>query len=202
MTDDQSHQKAGLLLVLSGPSGVGKDTVWKAARPCLPSFAKATTCTTRARRPGEEEGVHYFFVSDEEFNRMIAGHQFLEWAYVHDNRYGVPLASVLDRLNNGQDVVCVIDVQGARRIRALFPFALLVFLKPPPGRETDVLEQRIVGRGAADEAEVARRLETATWELGQTDFYDFEIINDEVAHAARQLCEIVAREKEKRGYGV
>src|SRR5687768_13674708 len=113
MAVDQSQQKLGVLLVLSGPSGVGKDTVWKAARSCLPSFAKATTCTTRARRPGEEEGVHYFFVSDEEFDHMIAGHQLLEWAHVHDNRYGVPMTSVLNRLERGEDVVCVIDVQGA-----------------------------------------------------------------------------------------
>lgn len=188
----------GTLLIISGPAGVGKDTVWRAAGSCLPTFSKATTCTTRAQRPGEEHGVHYFFVSDEEFDQLIANDQLIEWAHVHNARYGVPAAQVLERLIQGDDVVCVIDVQGARRIKALFPQALLIFLKPPAGRETDVLRDRMAERGTTDDEEVRRRLDSAQWELSQTDFYDHEIINDEISHAARQLCEIVAREKSKR----
>ena len=198
MTLENTSSQRGLLLVLSGPAGVGKDTVWREAHGCLPTFAKATTCTTRAPRAGEEEGVAYFFVSDHEFDRLIRENLLLEWALVHGNRYGVPVSSVNARLESGLDVVCVIDVQGALKIRALHDDALLVFLKPPPGREVEVLEKRIASRGAENEVETARRLETAQWELGQTEKYDYEIVNDEVENAAQQLCEIIAREKQRR----
>lgn len=199
MTPSTSSRR-GLLLVLSGPAGVGKDTVWREAHRCLPTFAKATTCTTRAPRAGEEEGVAYFFVSDREFDRLIKENLLLEWAFVHGNRYryGVPVASVNARLESGLDVVCVIDVQGALKIRALHDDALLIFLKPPPGREVEELEKRIAGRGAENEVETARRMETARWELRQTEKYDYEIVNDEVEQAAQQLCEIIAREKARR----
>ncbi|HVF10405.1 MAG TPA: guanylate kinase [Abditibacteriaceae bacterium] len=191
-------QPLGMLLVISGPAGVGKDTVWRAASVCLPGFAKAITCTTRPRRCGEEDGAHYFFVSDEEFDRLIHEDQLIEWAHVHNARYGVPAAQVLERLAQGLDVVCVIDVQGARRIKALFPQALLVFLKPPAGRETDVLAHRMAGRGTTDDQEVARRLDSAAREMAQTDFYDYKIVNDEVSQAAQQLCEIVTQARTVR----
>lgn len=196
MRPDSSRR--GLLLVLSGPAGVGKDTVWREAHRCLPTFAKATTCTTRLARPGEQDGIDYFFVSNAEFDRLINESLLLEWALVHGNRYGVPASSVNARLESGLDVVCVIDVQGALKIRALHDDALLIFLKPPPGREVEVLEKRIANRGAENEIETARRLETAAWELNQTASYDYEIVNDEVENAARQLCEIIAREKARR----
>ena len=181
----------GLILVISGPSGVGKDTVWQAAQPCLPSFQRAITCTTRPRRPHEIEGVSYYFVSPSEFDRMIDADELIEYAKVHGNFYGVPQRSVLHRINNGDDVVCVIDVQGALRIRRLFPAALLVFIKPPQGRENEVLEERIQGRSAVDALELATRLETASWELSQVQLYDYQIENDELERAARELCEIV-----------
>ena len=187
----------GMLLVLSGPAGVGKDTVWKKAAECLGTFEKAITCTTRARREHEVEGVHYQFVSDEAFDALIRNDQLLEWAEVHGNCYGVPASSVLNRLNGGEDVVCVIDVQGACRIRGLFPNALLVFLKPPDASPA-VLKERIEGRGGASEAEVALRLKTAQWELTQTEIYDYEIVNSDVDQAAQELCDVIGREKEKR----
>ncbi len=196
MSDE--HSKRGLLLVLSGPAGVGKDTVWREAAPCLPSFKKALTCTTRARRPAEEDGVHYRFVSDADFDRLIADNELLEWALVHGNRYGVPASSVSTRLEQGQDVICIIEVQGALKIRSMFPDSLLVFLRPPVGRETEVLTKRIQQRGAEDEAQIAKRLETASWELTQTSLYDYEIVNDEIEDTARQLCDIIAREKKNR----
>ncbi|HEX8235319.1 MAG TPA: guanylate kinase [Abditibacteriaceae bacterium] len=196
MSDE--HSKRGLLLVLSGPSGVGKDTVWREAAPCLPSFQKALTCTTRSQRPGEENGVHYRFVSDAEFDRLIAQDELLEWALVNGNRYGVPASSVSTRLEQGDDVICIIEVQGALKIRAMFPDSLLVFLRPPVGQETQVLTSRIRQRGAEDEAQIAKRLETASWELTQTSLYDYEIVNDEVEDTARQLCDIITREKQRR----
>ena len=109
-----SSSDLGMVLVISGPSGVGKDTVWQCAQPCLTSFARAVTCSTRARREHEREGVDYYFVSNDEFDRMIREDELIEWAKVHDNRYGVPNKSIFERINNGHDVVCVIDVQGAK----------------------------------------------------------------------------------------
>ncbi len=188
----------GLILEISGPSGVGKDTVWRAASPCLPSFERAVTCTTRERRPHEIEGRDYFFVPSAEFERMIQHDELIEYAQVHGNFYGVPQKSVLNRINNGQDVVCVIDVQGALRIRRLFPTALLVFIKPPQGRETEVLEERIQGRSAVDATELATRLETASWELSQVKLYDYQIENDEIERASKELCEVIEREKSLR----
>jgi len=185
----------GMLLVLSGPAGVGKDSVWQHAGPCLPSFAKAITCTTRAPRPGETHGVDYYFASNHDFDGMIERDELLEWAEVHGNRYGVPVSSVTGRLNAGGDVICIIEVQGALRIRALFPESTLVFLKPPPGREEQILRERMAGRGAETAEETARRMQTAEWELGQTSFYDYQIINDEIENAAQQLCDIVAQKK-------
>jgi len=188
----------GLLLVVSGPSGVGKDTVWQAAKAGLPTFAKAIPCTTRPRRPHEKEGVHYYFVSDEEFDRLIRDDEMLEWARVHENRYGVPVSSVIDRLVEGRDVICVIDVQGALRMRSLFPNSLLIFLKPPGENHEEELKRRMERRGATDEAELERRLRTAVWELSQMPLYDYQIVNDSVEHAAAQLQEIVLREKTRR----
>lgn len=193
-----NSSELGLILVISGPSGVGKDTVWQAAQPCLPSFSRAITCTTRERRPHETEGVSYYFVSQPEFKRMIADDELIEYAQVHGNFYGVPQRSVLDRINNGQDVVCVIDVQGALRIRRLFPSALLVFIKPPEGRENEVLEKRIQGRSTVDASELAKRLETASWELTQVQLYDYQIENDEIDRASSELCDVINREKTRR----
>jgi guanylate kinase len=197
----EPQSSLGMLLVLSGPSGVGKDTVWKATQEMLPSFCKAITCTTRARREGEEEGVHYLFVSDEEFDRLIAQNQLLEWAQVHGNRYGVPAAPVLERITAGHDVVCVIDVQGAMAVRGRFPMCLLVFLRPPrsqeTGSETDTLVQRLKGRSPVSEEELHRRLETATQELAQSQIYDHQIVNDDLEQTAMQLRDIVLREKKR-----
>lgn len=195
--EEMDRAKLGMLLVLSGPAGVGKDTVWEYASKCLTSFQKALTCTTRKRREHEVEGIDYHFVSDEEFDAMIRNDQLLEWAEVHGNRYGVPAASVLNRLNDGEDVICVIDVQGACRIRGLFPNALLVFLQPP-NADPEVLKKRIEERGGATEAEILLRLKTAQWELTQTEVYDYLIVNEDIQRAADELCEIVEREKTER----
>lgn len=197
---DMDETDLGMLLVLSGPAGVGKDTVWKTAKPCLETFEKALTCTTRERREHETDGVHYSFISDEEFDSMIRNDQLLEWAEVHGNRYGVPASSVLNRLNAGEDVICVIDVQGACRIRGLFPNALLVFLRPPEGGQ-EILEERIRQRGGASEAEIALRLKTAQWELTQVEIYDFEVVNDDVEKAAQELCRLVKGERVRRQEG-
>ena len=193
-----SHNDLGLVMVISGPSGVGKDTVWQAAQECLPTFKRAITCSTRARREHESDGVDYYFVSNEEFDRMIREDELVEWAQVHHNRYGVPNKEIFDRILNGKDVVCVIDVQGAQRIHRVFPGAVLVFIKPPEGQENEVLTQRILGRSAVDPSELATRLQTASWEMSQVQLYDYQIVNQDVEQAARDLCEVVNQEKAKR----
>ena len=193
-----SHSDLGMVLVISGPSGVGKDTVWQSAQKCLPSFKRAVTCSTRQRREHEIEGVDYYFVSNSEFDRMIREDELVEWAEVHSNRYGVPNKSIFERINNGNDVVCVIDVQGAKRIHNLYPTAILVFIKPPAGHENEVLTQRIQGRSKVEPSELATRLQTASWEMSQVQLYDYQIVNEEVESAARELCEVIEREKAKR----
>ncbi len=196
----QPKVSLGLLLVISGPSGVGKDTVWQTAAPMLPSFCKAITCTTRAQREHEVEGVDYYFVSDEEFDRLIREDQLLEWAEVHGNRYGVPAVPVLERLNDGHDVVCVIDVQGAIAVRGRWPMSLLIFLRPPSDEsntEAQTLAHRLRQRAPLDEAELKLRLKTAAWELAQTQLYDHAIVNEKVEDTARELSEIVLREKKR-----
>ena len=193
-----SSSDLGMVLVISGPSGVGKDTVWQLAQKCLPTFARAVTCTTRARREHEVEGTDYYFVPSDEFDRMIRQDELVEWAEVHHNRYGVPNRSIFERINNGLDVVCVIDVQGAKRIHNLYPTAVLVFIKPPAGIEREVLTQRIQGRSAVDPSELATRLQTASWEMSQVQLYDYQIINDDLERAAQELCEVVSKEKAAR----
>ncbi len=195
----QSADDLGLVLVISGPSGVGKDTVWQHAQACLPTFARAVTCTTRPRRPHEVEGRDYYFLSNEEFAHMIAHDELIEHAQVHGNFYGVPERSIFERINNGLDVVCVIDVQGALRIRRLFPTAVLVFIRPPHGHEERVLAERIQARQEVDPSELQTRLQTATWEMSQVHLYDFEITNDDLSRASGELCRLVSAEKARRG---
>ena len=194
----QSAEKLGLVLVISGPSGVGKDTVWKCAEPCLTTFSRAITCTTRERREHEVEGRDYYFVSHDEFKRMIDDDELIEHAEVHGNCYGVPYRSIFERINNGLDVVCVIDVQGALVIRRLFPSAVLVFIRPPEGLEREVLTERIQSRQSVDPSELQTRLQTATWEMSQVHLYDFEVTNDDVERASGELCRLVNEEKLRR----
>ena len=193
-----SSSDLGMVLVISGPSGVGKDTVWQLAQKCLPTFGRAITCSTRARRQHEIEGVDYYFVSNDEFDRLIRADELIEWAKVHHNRYGVPERSIFERINNGLDVVCVIDVQGAQRIRRLFPTSVLVFIKPPEGFENETLTERIQNRSAVDPSELATRLQTASWEMSQVQLYDYQIVNDNIERAAQELCEVIEKEKANR----
>lgn len=194
------HEKTalGMVLVISGPSGVGKDTVWKTAHPCLPTFERVITCTTRTRRPHEVEGVNYYFVDHDRFMVMIRDNELIEFAQVHGNWYGVPSSSIFKRISAGLDVTCVIDVQGAQKIREQYPDAFLVFIKPPPGREMEILTERITGRDAVDEQELNTRLQTATREMELVELYDATIVNDDLERASQELCDLIAQEKLRR----
>lgn len=177
------------LIVLAGPTAVGKGTVAAAVRETHPEVWISVSATTRAPRPGEENGVHYWFVSDEEFDHMVERGDLLEWAVVHKAaRYGTPRGPVELALASGHPAMLEIDLQGARQVRETMPEALFVFLKPPSWEE---LVRRLVGRGTEGEAERERRLATAREELAAESEFDVTIVNHEVHAAADELVTLM-----------
>jgi len=177
------------LIVLAGPTAVGKGTVAADVRSKHPEVWISVSATTRPPRPGEENGVHYWFVSDEDFDAMIERGDLLEWAVVHKAaRYGTPRGPVDLALASGRPAMLEIDLQGARQVRETMPEALFVFLKPP---SWDELVRRLVGRGTESEAERERRLETARAELAAESEFDVTIVNHEVHAAAEQLVALM-----------
>jgi guanylate kinase len=180
------------LAVLAGPTAVGKGTVAADVRRHHPEIWISVSATTRAPRPGEQDGVHYWFVSDEEFDRMVAEDEFLEWAVVHRAaRYGTPRKPVEQALADGRPALLEIDLQGARQVRDTMPEALFVFLMPP---SWDELVRRLVGRGTEAEEERERRLTTARGELAAEAEFDVTIVNHEVHAAAEELVALVCSE--------
>jgi guanylate kinase len=177
------------LTVLSGPSGVGKSTVVAHMRKVHPEVWLSVSATTRTPRPGEQHGVHYFFVSDEEFDKLIANGELLEWAEFAGNRYGTPRQAVLEHLEAGEPVLLEIDLQGARLVRESMPEALLVFLAPPSWEE---LVRRLTGRGTEPPEVVERRLEAAKVELAAESEFDLTLVNTSVEDVARELLALMA----------
>ncbi|MBK0329922.1 guanylate kinase [Brachybacterium sp. MASK1Z-5] len=175
--------------MLAGPTAVGKGTVSAAMRERYPDVWLSVSATTRAPRPGEIDGVHYSFVSDEEFTRLVETGQMLEWAIVHGrNRYGTPRGAVEQRIADGRPVLLEIDLAGARQVRETMPEALFVFLAPP---DWESLVERLVGRGTEDAEERERRLATARVELAAESEFDVTIINDTVADATDRLAALI-----------
>lgn len=172
------------LIVVSGPSGVGKSTVVRAVLEHAPSAWLSVSATTRAARPGEEHGREYFFVSDAQFDHMIEAGDLLEWAEFAGNRYGTPRAAVAEHRAAGHPVLLEIEVKGARQVRTSAPDATLVFLAPP---SWEILKARLVGRGTESDESVARRLEHAQDELAAQSEFDAVIVNTDVQEAARAL---------------
>jgi guanylate kinase len=186
-----SSSRPTRLVVLAGPTAVGKGTVAAAVRERHPEVWISISATTRSPRPGEVNGVHYWFVSDEEFDRMIEADELLEWAVVHKAaRYGTPRRAVLDALASGWPSLLEIDLQGARLVRDSMPEAFFVFLKPPSWEE---LVRRLVGRGTESEEERERRLDTAREELAAENEFDATIVNHEVHAAADELVALMLR---------
>lgn len=176
------------LLVLAGPTAVGKGTVASYIKQHHPEIHLSVSATTRAPRPGEVDGEHYYFVDDAEFDRMIAEGELLEYATVHNkHRYGTPRRPIEKALAEGRTVLLEIDLQGARQVRKAEPSATLVFLLPP---SWDELVQRLVGRGTEDDEERARRLRTAKTELAAQNEFDYRVVNDEVARAAAEVARL------------
>ncbi|KQQ95409.1 guanylate kinase [Leifsonia sp. Leaf325] len=184
------------LVVLAGPTAVGKGTVAGHIRTHHPDVLLSVSATTRAPRPGETEGVSYYFVDDAEFDRLIEAGELLEWATVHNaHRYGTPRGPVEEALDSGRSVLLEIDIQGARKVRRAMPEASLVFLLPPSWEE---LVRRLIGRATEDGPEQQRRLETAKVELAAIDEFDFEVVNTDVSTAAQEVVDLMQTRKPKR----
>ncbi len=177
------------LTVLAGPTAVGKGSVTAWVREHHPEVWISVSATTRRRRPGEQDGVHYHFVDDEEFDRLVADDALLEWAVVHRGaRYGTPRGPVEESLAQGRPALLEIDLQGARQVRERMPEARFVFLAPP---SWDELVNRLVGRGTEDAAERERRLETAREELAAEPEFDDTVVNRRIPDAGRRLVELM-----------
>lgn len=175
--------------VLAGPTAVGKGTVSTFIRDNYPDVWLSVSATTRQARPGEEDGIHYFFKTAEEFDALIGQGDLLEWAVVHGvNRYGTLRSTVEAAVARGKSVLLEIDLQGARQVRDAMPEADFVFLAPPTWEE---LVRRLVGRGTESAEEQQRRLETAKLELAAVSEFDYVIVNDEVSRASAALVELM-----------
>jgi guanylate kinase len=181
--------RRGILIVLAGPSGVGKGSVsTRLADRSAGRILRSVSATTRAPRALEVNHVDYHFVDDAEFDRMIRDRELLEWAEIVGHRSGTPRAFVEEHRAAGTDVLLEIDVQGARQIRSLVPDAVLVFLEPPSMEE---LERRLRGRGTESEERIRKRLETAAWEVDQRHWFDHVVVNDDVKRAATEVAAII-----------
>lgn len=176
------------LAVLSGPGGVGKGTVIARLRDVLPDWQVSVSATTRAPRPGERNGVDYWFVTDERFDQMIADGAFLEWAAFGGHRYGTPWESVRQPLDEGRMVLLELEIQGAFAVKKEFPEAALIFLHPP---DLEALRERLRGRGTDDQARVRERLALAEWELAQAPAFEHHVTNDDVNAAAERIAAIL-----------
>lgn len=190
------EKEKGLLIVLSGPSGVGKGTVRKAIfdDPEI-DFEYSISMTTRNQRVGEVDGVDYFFKSREEFEALIKEDAFIEYAEYVGNYYGTPVQYVRDTMDAGKDVFLEIEVQGARQVRKKFPEALFIFLAPPT---LEHLEQRLIGRGTESQEVIQYRINEARKEVEMMNLYDYVVINDEVMEAKQKVQTIVEAEHLKR----
>lgn len=189
--------RSGVLVVVSGPSGVGKTTLCKNIVTRLPSTAFSVSYTTRKPRPGEREGVEYFFVDDARFQDLIREEAFVEWAEVYGHKYGTPRQALLEALHKGIDLLLEIDAQGAKQIMERFAGAVYVFVAPP---SLDVLRNRLCRRAEdsmEDQEEIERRLHEANDEIANFKAYHYFVRNDELLHATKELESIILAERVK-----
>ncbi len=186
-----------LLVVITGPSGVGKDTLVRELKRRLgDSLHIAVTATTRPPRPGERHGVHYYFLSQAEFEDLMRKGGLLEHATVYGHRYGVPKAPLQEALSQGKDVVVRVDVQGGQFIKSHYPEAVTVFLLPPSEEE---LARRLRGRGQDDPQQVELRLSVARQEMAQAQQFDYQVVNHQLEEAVEAVLAIMAKERSQPG---
>lgn len=185
-------KRRGLLIVVSGPSGVGKGTICKELFKSSDDIHLSVSVTTRAAREGEVHGKNYFFISKEAFQSMIENDELLEYAQVYDNYYGTPKSFVMDQLAQGRDILLEIDIQGALQVKDKYPEGVFVFIVPPSMEE---LRNRIVGRGTESLEVINKRFSSAYDEIDLMSNYDYYIINDTVQHATKKLQIILEAER-------
>ncbi|TBL78330.1 guanylate kinase [Paenibacillus thalictri] len=187
-----ASQDKGILIVLSGPSGVGKGTVCSALRECSGTdLIYSVSATTRSPRQGEVDGVNYFFKTREQFQHLIENDEMLEWAEYVGNYYGTPRKFVENTLNSGKDVILEIEVQGALQVKQKFPEGVFIFLLPP---SLDELENRITGRGTESEDVIRSRMSVAIDEIKLMEHYDYALVNDRVDYACSRIQAILTAE--------
>lgn len=184
--------RRGTLFVVSAPSGTGKDTVVRELLARHPELGFSVSATTRKPRPGEQEGVDYYFVSPERFSEMIERNEFLEYAEYTSASYGTPAGPVDEALDSGRDMILVIEMTGARWVQVKRPDAVLIFLVPPSFEE---LERRLRGRGTETEEQIEARMKKARTEVAQMGGYDYIVINDELSDAVADVEAIVRAER-------
>ncbi len=189
------HPGSGLLIVISGPSGVGKDTVLRRLFQIAPDLKYSVSYTTRPARPGEVDGQSYSFVSEPEFLRLIEQREFLEWAKVYDHYYGTSRRRVEEAIERGEDIILKIDVQGASFVRRRKPDGLFIFITPPSVEE---LLNRLTGRNTESPAAVAVRQREALVELGLAKDYEHVVCNRDVEQTADEILQTIAAERERR----
>lgn len=190
-----SNADKGLLIVLSGPSGVGKGTVCSMLRKMSPGLVYSVSATTRPARPGEVEGVNYFFKTKEQFKAMIERDELLEWAEYVGNYYGTPRSFVEETLNAGRDIILEIEVQGALKVKQKFPEGVFIFLMPPSLGE---LKNRIENRGTETNDSIRDRMSVAVEELRLMEHYDYAVVNDRVELACSRIQAIITAEHCRR----
>lgn len=185
----------GLLLVVSGPAGVGKGTIDRILMDRYAQIHMSVSATTRSPRPGEVDGVHYFFITEDDFRRMIAEDAFLEHMQVFGSHfYGTPRAYVEQQLRQANDVILEIDVQGAMKVKQAYPDAVLIFIAPP---SMTILKERLIGRGTETPEAIEKRFATAVSEVAMIPQYDYVVVNDDLDTAVEQMEAILTAERRK-----
>jgi guanylate kinase len=182
----------GNILVVTGPSGVGKGTITERILTEVPNLAKSVSVTTREKRAGETEGHDYFYRSETEFRQMVDANDFLEWAEFAGSFYGTPKSWVEAQIAKGTDVILEIEVQGAMQVAELCPQAVFIFVSPP---SFEALHQRLLGRATETPEKIALRLSKARQELTQRHLFDYEVVNDNVEQAVNNMKNIVYAER-------
>ena len=189
------HKGKGLLIVFSGPSGTGKDTVLEALLRKSSTIRRSVSATTRAPRAGETDGVDYRFMTRDAFLALVARGEMLEYAEYVGNYYGTPLGPVREWTANGTDVILKIEVQGGAQVKRKYPDSVGIFIMPPSIEE---LERRLRGRGTDDEAAVQKRLAVAMEEMKCAPQYDYTVVNDDVENAVKDVLAVIETEKARR----
>lgn len=182
----------GLLIVVSGPSGVGKGTVCKRLLNDNDKISLSISATTREARTGEIDNVSYFFVNKERFEKMVENEEFLEYAYVHGNYYGTPKKNVIEKIENGSDVLLEIDIQGALKVKEIYPEGVFIFILPP---SMDELKKRIINRGTETDEAIEKRFMAAYKEIEYVFKYDYAVFNDKIESAVKKIESIIDAER-------